>query len=235
MRCRGSGHTLKVEPTADSAGERHVLDVEHLTRFRHESVEIECPLHGRRLAGAKGRDLQRRRGDPCLLDPQPVAPGRPPTTPQPRGEGLVPAEESLLRFSRLVSCLLVCQIRTASSAGRSATGLLGFVSGIVLRCLDRRDDALHRSQIPRTGANLQHPLIAIGTGDCRELKLPARHTHVGPHGEPAGHGPRRGRKIDIGSHGKILRDQRLEPVPSAAGRHANPARCLCLEERRCHL
>ena len=47
MGCRGGGHPLQIEPPADGAGQRHALDVKHLTRFRHKPVEVERPLHSR--------------------------------------------------------------------------------------------------------------------------------------------------------------------------------------------
>ena len=212
VRCGRGREPRQIDPSTGCAGERHILEFEHLTSFGHERVEVERPLHGRRLGGAEGRHLHGWRRDPRLFNPQPVASGRAASAPQPGGEWLVPTQQSLLPFATI-----------DWPTGRSLWLLLG------------RDDALDGLEVPRTGTNLQHAFVAIGPCDGRELQLSARHAHVGPHGEATGHGPRGGSEIDIRGDREILSHERLGPVPRASGRQADPARGLGLEQLRGHL
>ena len=211
MGCRGGRDPLEIDASTGRAGEFHALEFQHFRGLGHQLVEVERPLHGRRFHGAEGGHLHGGRGDPRLLDPQPITPGRPPPAPQPCGEGLVPPQQPFL-----------------SLAGVACDG--GF-----RRTLLRRDDALHGGEIPRTAADLQHALVAIGSRDGRDLQLPARHPHIGPHGETARHGPRGRCQIDIRGHRKILPDERLGPVPRAARGQPDPARRFGLEQLRNHL
>ena len=210
--CRGGRHPCEIDPSTGRAGELHAIEFEHFTGLGHELVEVERPLHGRRLCSAEGRHLHRRRGDPRLFDPQPVATGRPTSAPKPGGERLVPPQQPLLTFATF-----------AWPAAGSR------------RILLRGNDALHGSDVPRTGANLQHTVVAIGPRDGCDLQLPARDPHIGTHREAARHGPRGGSEIDIDGDREILPRERLGPIPRAPGRQADPARGLGLEQLRVHL
>ena len=123
--CGGGRDPHQIDPPLGRSGELHALEFEHFTSLGHKLVEVERPLHGRRLCGAEGRHLHGGRGDPRLLDPQPVTTGRPSSAPQPGGEGLVPAQQSFL-----------------------ALGTVAWPAAGLRLILFRRDDALHRSEIP---------------------------------------------------------------------------------------
>ena len=125
MGCGGGWDPCQIDPSLGRAGKLHALELEHFSGLGHELVEVERPLHGRRLCGAEGRHLHSGRGDPRLLDPQPVTTRRPSSAPQPGGEGLVPPQHAFLPLG---------------TVAWPAAGLR-----LILR---RRGDTLHRSEIP---------------------------------------------------------------------------------------